>query len=109
MHKLLGFLEFDFHLVLASILQDTSDQNVIQTSGSSGSSSSNGSNNNNNINNNSNNQTVNGSIKMENASSYYCNSYSSPLQSAPPLAVSDRTSTSMIVSGGYSKLLVFSI
>ena len=91
-------MEFDFHLVLASILQDTSDQNVIQTSGSSGSSSSNGSNNNNN------NQTVNGSIKMENATSYYCNSYSSPLQSAPPLAVSDRTPSSMIVSGGYSKL-----
>lgn len=54
----------------ASILQDTSEN----TMGSNASSSSNGSTTNNTSN-----------IKIENTNSYYCNSYSNPLQNPPPV------------------------
>ena len=65
----------------ASILQDTSEN----TMGSNASSSSNGSTTNN-----------AGNIKVENSNSYYCNSYSNPLQSSSP-AIS-------AITGGYSEL-----
>lgn len=65
----------------ASILQDTSEN----TMGSNASSSSNSSTTNNASN-----------IKIENTNSYYCNSYSNPLQSASPAITS--------ITGGYSEL-----
>jgi hypothetical protein len=63
----------------ASILQDTSEN----TMGSNASTSSNGS------------TANNANIKIENANSYYCNSYGSSLQSAPPAITS--------ITGGYSE------
>lgn len=80
---------FKFHLVLnnfsdvlASILQDTSDQNILQTSTSNSSSSS------------SLNNTSGNNIKIESSNSYYCNSYSSPLQAGPTIAA---------ITSGYSE------
>lgn len=67
----------------ASILQDTSDQNILQTSTSN---SSNGS---------AANNPSASNIKIENSNSYYCNSYSSPLQGSTP-AIS-------AITGGYSE------
>jgi hypothetical protein len=77
-----------FAYFTASILEDTTDQNTMQSSGSSSSNSS-----------------SNPNIKIENASSYYCNSYAGSLQAAPPgiAAITERSPSSMIVSGGYSK------
>lgn len=73
-------------LILASILQDTCDQNIIQTSTSS---SSNGSSTNNVSGNNNN-------IKIESSNSYYCNSYSSPVQTGPTIAA---------ITSGYSEII----
>lgn len=67
----------------ASILQDTSEN----TMGSNASSSSNGSTTNNASN-----------IKIENANSYYCNSYSNSLQNSTPVISA--------IQGGYSELSV---
>lgn len=64
----------------ASILQDTGEN----TMGSNASSSSNSSTTNNASN-----------IKIENTNSYYCNSYSNPLQGGPTITA---------ITGGYSKL-----
>ncbi|KAG5668926.1 hypothetical protein PVAND_016836 [Polypedilum vanderplanki] len=64
----------------ASILQDSNDQNMLQTSTSNSSNSSSNANN-------------TGNIKIENSNSYYCNSYSSPLQGSGPTITS--------VTGGY--------
>ncbi|XP_070494567.1 nuclear factor 1 X-type isoform X2 [Chironomus tepperi] len=76
----------------ASILQDTSDQNILQTSTSN---SSNGS---------SANNPNTGSIKIENSNSYYCNSYSSPLQGSTP-AISAITGGYIDTNSGFSVIL----
>ncbi|CAG9811143.1 unnamed protein product [Chironomus riparius] len=76
----------------ASILQDTSDQNILQTSTSN---SSNGS---------AANNPNPGSIKIENSNSYYCNSYSSPLQGSTP-AISAITGGYIDSNSGFSVIL----